>query len=404
MKKQVLLIEDDDALRASLAQMLDLEGITVIQANGFAQARRTIRANFSGVVLSDIRMPQKDGFDVLTFAQGVDAELPVVMLTGEADVPMALRAMKEGAYDFLEKPCASTELLEVLNRAFAHRHLVLRARQMEQQINRNDTAAVNFPGPSQAVIDLRSNMRQVAPQPFHIHLYGEVGAGKKLAAHTIHSLSPDRDVFVAFNLEEPFHTLKISNEPANISLKNLDTISLDVEHQILGLLETQPNHRLITSSTKSIAQLKEQGISEALLSALNALEIHVPALSQRKKDLPDLFESLVRQTVRALNSDMPAIPQSVYAQVIAKDWPGNLPALRNFATTIAVGLNVHKPQSEDLTLAKQMDTFERLVLTETLKRNNGKAVDAAHTLGLPRKTFYDRLARYDLQPKDFKTT
>lgn len=403
MKKHVLLIEDDDALRTSLAQMLDLEGITVIQANGFAQARRTIRVNFSGVILSDIRMPLKDGFDVLTFAHSVDAELPVVMLTGEADVPMALRAMKEGAYDFLEKPCASAELLEVLNRALAHRSLVLRARQMEQQINRNDTAAVNFPGQSQAAIDLRSNLRQVAPQPLHIHLYGEKGAGKKLAAHTIHSLSPERDIFVSFNLEDPMQTLKVSEGPANLSLKNLDIILPEAQVHILDMLEVRPDLRLITSSTKSIEQLKAQGINEKLLMALNPLEVHVPALAQRRKDLPALFESLVRQTARALNTDMPQIPQSVYAEVIAKDWPGNLPALRNFATTIAVGLNVHKHQNDNLTLAQQMDAFERLVLSETLKRTNGKAVDAAQTLGLPRKTFYDRLARYDLQPKDFKT-
>ena len=117
-----------------------------------------------------------------------------------------------------------------------------------------------------------------------------------------------------------------------------------------------------------------------------------------------MFESLVRQTTRALNVDMPQIPQSVYAQVMAKDWIGNIPALRNFATTMAVGLNVRKHQPDDFTLAAQMDTFERLVLSETLKRNNGKAGDAANALGLPRKTFYDRLARYDLRPKDFKSS
>jgi two-component system, NtrC family, C4-dicarboxylate transport response regulator DctD len=402
MKKQVLLIEDDDALRASLAQTLDLEGITVIQANGFAQARRTIRANFAGIILSDIRMPQKDGFDVLSYAQSVDAELPVVMLTGEADVPMALRAMKEGAYDFLEKPCASSTLLEILNRALQHRALVTHTRQIEQQIRRNDTAAVNFPGPSQVIRDLRSNLRQVAPQPLHVHLFGDAGAGKKLAAHTIHSLSPDRDAFVAFNLERPFETLEIPSGPANISLKNLDVAPPETQDKILQLSKNS-SLRLITSSIKSVEQLKTAGFNESLLSALNPIEIHIPSLAQRKKDLPDLFESLVRQTCRAINADMPQIPQSIYAEVIAKNWEGNQPALRNFATTIAIGLNVHKPHVDDMTLAEQMDRFERLVLSETLKNNNGKAGEAALALGLPRKTFYDRLARYDLRPKDFKT-
>jgi two-component system C4-dicarboxylate transport response regulator DctD len=404
MKKQVLLIEDDDALRASLAQMLDLEGITVLQANGFAQAKRTIRANFAGIVLSDIRMPHKDGFDVLAYTQSVDKELPVVMLTGEADVPMALRAMKEGAYDFLEKPCSSNTLLDVLTRALHHRALITRTRQMEQKIRRNDPAAIYFPGPAQITKELRTNLRQVAGQPLHIHLYGEQGAGKKMAAYTIHTLSDNKSTFVSYNLADPFHDFKLPTDPALLSLKNLETAPTNTQAEILKILQTRNDIKIITTSTKSIEQLRRAKISEALLSKLNPVEINIPSLMQRKKDLPVLFESLVRQTTRALNADMPQIPQSVYAQVMAKDWIGNIPALRNFATTMAVGLNVRKHQPDDFTLTAQMDTFERLVLSETLKRNNGKAGDAAHALGLPRKTFYDRLARYGLRPKDFKST
>ena len=402
MKKQVLLIEDDDALRASLAQMLDLEGITVLQANGFDQARRSIRFNFSGVILSDIRMPQKDGFDVLAYAQSIDKELPVVMLTGEADVPMALRAMKEGAYDFLEKPCASSELLDVLARALHHRTLITRTRQMEQQIRRNDPATIYFPGASQVTKDLRANLRQVANQPLHIHLSGEQGAGKKMAAFTIHALSNEDATFISYNLEHRFEDLVLPLNPTVLSLKNLEVAGPKTQAQILHILQTRPDIKIITTSTKPIEQLRTLKMSEPLLTKLNPAEINIPSLLQRKKDLPVLFESLVRQTTRALNSDMPQIPQSVYAQVMVKNWVGNIPALRNFATTIAVGLNVRKHQPDDFTLAAQMDTFEQLVLSETLKRNNGKAGDAANALGLPRKTFYDRLARYDLRPKDFK--
>ncbi len=403
MKKQVLLIEDDDALRASLAQMLDLEGITVLQANGFDQARRSIRANFSGVILSDIRMPQKDGFDVLTYAQSVDSDLPVVMLTGEADVPMALRALKEGAYDFLEKPCASNDLLDVLSRALHHRTLVTRTRQMEQQLRRNDPAAIYFPGTSQVTKDLRSNLRQAACQSLHIHLFGEPGAGKKMAAFTIHALSDEDSRFVSFNLNDPFNNLQPPTDRVILSLKNLEVASPETQTQILELLQIKSDIQIITTSTKSIEELHASGTSETLLNMLNPAEINLPSLRQRKSDMPVLFESLVRQTTRALNTDMPHIPQSIYAEVIAKNWAGNIPALRNFATTVAVGLNLRKQQPDDLTLVEQMDVFERLVLSETLKRNNGKAGETALALGLPRKTFYDRLARYDLRPKDFKT-
>ena len=277
MKKQVLLIEDDDALRASLAQMLDLEGITVLQANGFDQARRSIRANFAGVILSDIRMPQKDGFDVLAYAQSVDIELPVVMLTGEADVPMALRAMKEGAYDFLEKPCSSNTLLDVLTRALHHRALITRTRQMAQQIRRNDPAAIYFPGTSQATKDLRSNLRHVADQPLHTHLYGEQGAGKKMAAFTIYALSDKDATFVSYNLEDPFDALNVPTGPVVLSLKNLEVTSPDTQAEILKILQTRDDIKIITTSIKSVEQLRAMQFSEALLSKLNPAEINIPS-------------------------------------------------------------------------------------------------------------------------------
>ena len=200
MKYQVLLIEDDDALRMSLTQTLSLEGLSVIQANGFDQARRTIRANFAGVVLSDMRMPQKSGFDVLDYVKSVDAELPVVFLTGEADVPMALRAMKEGAYDFLEKPCSTNMLRDVLKRALNYRKIVRQTRSLESALKNRDAASVHFPGKSTAVKELRSALRKVSPLRAHIHLHGEKGVCKKLAACTIHSLSDDRKILLSLNL------------------------------------------------------------------------------------------------------------------------------------------------------------------------------------------------------------
>ena len=174
MKRQVLLIEDDDAMRASLAQTMELEGIIVIVANGLAQARRSIRANFSGVILSDIRMPQDDGFSVLEYVKSVDSDLPVIMLTGEADVPMALRGMKEGAYNFLEKPCPSDTLLESLERALNFRDVVLKQRQLERDLQRNDPAAIYFPGTSDASNSIQSELQRIGHSRANICITGYI--------------------------------------------------------------------------------------------------------------------------------------------------------------------------------------------------------------------------------------
>ena len=134
MIQKILVIEDDAALRTSIVQTLDLEGLEAIPMSSFSQARRSIRSNFKGVILSDIKMPDQDGFDVLRFAQTRDPELPVVLLTGYSDVPTAMRAIKEGAYDYLEKPCDPDRLIDTLRRALDRRELVLQNRTLREQL------------------------------------------------------------------------------------------------------------------------------------------------------------------------------------------------------------------------------------------------------------------------------
>ncbi|CUJ11573.1 response regulator [Cognatishimia activa] len=139
MFKKVLIIEDDAMLRSSIVQTLELEDLEPIPTNGFTQARRSIRHNFRGVILSDIKMPDHDGFDVLRFAQTKDEELPVILLTGHSDVPTAKRAIKEGAYDYLEKPCAPDTMIEALHRALKQRTLIMENREVRDELEQTNS-------------------------------------------------------------------------------------------------------------------------------------------------------------------------------------------------------------------------------------------------------------------------
>lgn len=406
MTRQVLLIEDDKVLRIALAQTLALDGMEVVQSASYVACKSWITKEFRGVILSDIRMPGRDGFDVLAASQRVDPDLPVILLTGEGDVPTAVRAMSAGAYDFLEKPCAPDHLIEVLNRAIAHRTLVLKTRQMEQQLRHSDPAAMNFPGPSEVTEDLRAALRRAAGLPVHLHLFGVAGAGRRLAAHTIHALSNDRQVFLTLSLDRARSDLldapDIPDVPTTLSVKFLGAATRAHETGILKLIEDHPQLRIITSDPRSLADLRAAGLSKDLYFALTLLEIKVPSLAERKADLPVLFEALVRQACRSLNRDMPIISEGVYAHVTTRDWPDNLPELRNFAHSFVLGLTPQPTAVTDLGLIEQVDAFERMVLSETLRRLDGKASDAAKALGLPRKTFYDKLARHQLRPRDFR--
>lgn len=386
MTRQVLLVEDDDALRESLRQTLDLEGISVIATAHFVQARRTVRANFNGVVLTDIRMPGQDGFDVLAMVRAADEELPVVMLTGEGDVPMAIRAMKEGAYDFLEKPCATDHLLGVLNRALDHRALILKTRAMERRLKRSDLASVNFPGDSAISRDLRASLRQAAESGMHILLTGPDGVGKKQASHTLFHLMGLGGGFQPVNWP-----LSAGFEPA------ADTTVLSVKHLeratdatvLQALLDANPDLRLI---------LHTSGGMPATLCDLSYVPVAIPDLAARHADLPAIFEELLRQAARNADRDMPPVSAEVLTHIAGRHWSGNLAELRAFANTYLKG---DAAQLQPQSLAERMETYERSVLEDALRRHDGKAAAAAEELGLPRKTFYDRAARYGLRPKDY---
>jgi two-component system C4-dicarboxylate transport response regulator DctD len=405
MNRPVLLIEDDLELRNSLAQSLDLEDIPVISCGSFVAAKDHIQSSFPGVILSDMRMPGKDGFDVLTYARKVDRDLPVILLTGEADVPMAVRATTEGAYAFLQKPCPTSHLLQVLMRAQDHRAVVLRTRQLEQQQKSGDAAAVNFPGPSPLTTALREQLRQAAALPTNVYLHGPAGAGKRLAAHTIHVLAGEKRKFDGLTLDQmtsdEIESLPLPTMPMDLSVKSVDLASQKQQQALLNLISNHPKVRVIASGNKPLTKLRPDLLDD-LFFALDTIKLEIPPLARRKQDLPVLFETLVRQSVRGLNANMPDIPETLTAQVINRTWPDNLPELRNFAHSFALGLNISSDKHIELTLSEQLDSFEKLILSETLKRKHGKAVEAAKALGLPRKTLYDKLSKYGLRPRDYR--
>jgi len=141
MITKILIIEDDTALRNSIVQTLELEDLDPIPTSSFIQARRSIRSNFKGIILSDIKMPDHDGFNVLKFVQSRDPDLPVILLTGFSDVPTAMRAIKEGAYDYLEKPCDPARLIDTLRRALDHRALILENRAIRDELTEHKSEA-----------------------------------------------------------------------------------------------------------------------------------------------------------------------------------------------------------------------------------------------------------------------
>lgn len=405
---KVLLVDDDAAVREALAQTLELADYEPITAGSFVAAKDHIRRDFDGVIVSDIRMPGRDGFHLLTYAREIDPELPVVLLTGEGDIPMAVQAMGQGAFDFLEKPCAAEDLLSVLQRAQVVREEVLTNRKQKRELERGDPAARLLFGLSQKAEDLRARVRSVAPTRAEVLVTGPIGSGISKVAEVVHLMSPDgQGPFV----KRPAASLSADNlvqscDDASGGSLFLDEVSAmpdATQYAALDLIEKGASARIIAGSTADLAALAQSGKFNAdLFYRLDVMRVNIPSLAERPEDIPVIFRHYVAQAAEQAGIAAPEITPDHLAALLAQDWPGNARSLMSAAMRFVLGMPEEVAKAADLGLSEQMAGVERSLLIAALGRHNGKVSDAAKALKLPRKTFYDKLARYHIRPEDYR--
>jgi two-component system, NtrC family, C4-dicarboxylate transport response regulator DctD len=408
MTRQVLLVDDDAAVREALAQTLELADITAIPAGSFVSAKDRITRDFPGVILSDIRMPGRDGFHLLEYARGQDAELPVILLTGEGDIPMAVNAMGQGAFGFLEKPCAPADLLAVLDRALTARALVLENRRLRLLVESGDPAARMIFGTSELSHALRRRVRLAAQTEGAVLVTGATGTGISKVAEVIHLSSA--------NPKSPFvkraasgltaEALEQALQQAEGGTLFIDEVALLPGQSQLALTEAleQPRPlRLIAGSARDLSAASAAGeLSADLYYRLEVMTVRIPSLSERPEDIPEMFRRFVDQAAEQAGLRAPEITPDVIAGLMARDWPGNARALMSAAMRFVLGLSDETIPDATLGLAEQMAQVEQSLLIAALRRSGGQATAAAQALKLPRKTFYDKLSRYGIRPEDFR--
>jgi len=406
--RKILLVDDDAAVREALGQTLELADLDAMTAGSFVAAKDHITPDFDGVILSDMRMPGRDGFHLLDYAQKVDAELPVVLLTGEGDIPMAVRAMSEGAFDFLEKPCDAATLLAVLERALRTRALVLENRRLQTQLESGDPAARMLFGSSPQAQELRARVRSVAPTEAEVLVSGPPGSGIPKVAEVVHLMSRrGQGAFVkrpaASLTPESFDDLCRSAEGGSLFLDELSAMPEATQFAVLERLEQGPEVRIIGGSSADLADLVAAGKFNAdLFYRLDVMRVRIPSLAERREDIPVLFRHYVSQAAEQAGIDAPELSPEALANLMAQDWPGNARSLMSAAMRFVLGMPEEVSEAGDLGLAEQMAQVERSLLIAALGRQNGKASAAAEALRLPRKTFYDKLARYGIRPEDYR--
>ncbi|WP_424986148.1 sigma-54-dependent transcriptional regulator [Microbulbifer sp. S227A] len=402
--RRVLLVDDDAAVREALAQTLDLADLDVTTAGSFVAAKDHILRDFPGVILSDIRMPGRDGFHLLSYAREMDADLPVVLLTGEGDIPMAVSAMEQGAFDFLEKPCAPADLVAVLGRALAARRETLDMRAEQERERTGDPAARMIFGSSALVEGMRERVRRLAKTAAAVVVSGPPGSGVSKVAEVIHLCSEQaRGPFekrAAAGLDRRGLAEALgAAEGGSLFLDEIRNLPADTQIALIEALEETGQARLMAGST---VELDDTMLNGDLFYRLQAASVRIPSLAERPEDIPVLFRRYVEQASEQAGLAVPEISPEHLAALMAQDWPGNARSLMSAAMRFVLGMPEEVSQAAELGLAEQMARVERSLLIAALGRQNGHASDAARALKLPRKTFYDKLAKYGIRPEDFR--
>lgn len=412
MSKTVLLVDDDAAVCEALAQTLELADLTCITASAFVVAADHISPRFDGVIISDIRMPGRDGFHLLSHVRAIDADLPVILLTGEGDIPMAVKAMGEGAFGFLEKPCAAKDLLAVVERALKTRALVLENRELRQLVDHGDPAERMIFGSSELAQGLRKHVRRVAQARGDVLVTGAQGSGISKIAEVIHlsSLRSKRPFIkrAAPDLDpDALGAAYDEGEGGSLFIDEITRLPAQSQLALAEMLDGAPATRLIAGSTSDLSAELEAGRFHAdLYYRLSVMPVRIPALSERPEDIPVLFRRYVAQAAEQSGQPAPQITPQLEASLMARDWPGNARALMTEAMRFVIGMTQgdRKEQvDESLGLAAHLAQVEQSLIESALRQAGGQASEAARVLKLPRKTFYDKCARYAIRPEDFRT-
>jgi two-component system C4-dicarboxylate transport response regulator DctD len=440
MLNSVIVVDDEAPIREAVQQWLSLSGFDVQLFSRAEDCLARLPEHFSGVVLSDVRMPGMSGLELLEQLHKRDPDLPVILLTGHGDVPMAVDAMRDGAYDFLEKPFTPETLLGSLRRALEKRALVLENRRLHEQADTRSRLDATLLGLSPTMQTLRRQVQDLAQLPVNVLIRGETGSGKEMVARCLHDFGPRaKKPFVAVNCaaipEQLFEAELFGHESGaftgaqgkrigklefadggTLFLDEIESMPLAQQVKLLRVIQDRRLERLgsnqsidvdlrIIAATKPdlLEEAKAGRFREDLAYRLNIAELRLPPLRERREDIPLLFGHFSRQAAERMGRSAPIVSGGQLSHLLSHDWPGNVRELANAAERQVLGLD--KPGSVDMpegqSLAAQQEAFEAHCLRSALSRHRGDIKAVLHELQLPRRTLNEKMQRHGLIREKF---
>ena len=452
-RPSVLIVDDESAILDTLRILFKGEGFEVAVAQGGPAGLEALERQVPDLVLTDIRMPTVNGIDILSAARGRDADVPVVLMTAQAELKTAIEAINRGAFHYIQKPFDNDELVAICRRALEHRKLKAENRVLKQEIQRRGGAPVTKPiGVSRVFRDVLRIAETVAPTDSTVLIQGESGTGKEVVARFIHALSErSRSAFFSINCgalpegileSELFGHVKGSFTGAvrdheglfaaaaggSFFLDEIGETTPATQVKLLRVLQereaipvggTQPvpvDVRLIAATNRDLEDdMKKGRFRSDLYYRLNVIALHLPPLRDRRDDIPLLADAFLRRMAEERGEAPRTLGPDAMEAILAYDWPGNVRELENAlerAFTLSKGETIgaqglparvteqHAPSlvAERPAANPTLDVVERAYVLWVLDREGGNKSRAAEVLGIDPSTLYRKLARYEEAP------
>ncbi len=439
MTQTVLFVDDEEELRNATNQTLMLADLPAKVLDRAELALAQISRGFDGVLVTDIRMPGNDGLWLMRKVLEIDPEFPVILVTGHGDVNLAVQSMREGAYDFIEKPFAPSRLVTTIQRALEKRRLTIENRALKREVGGRDKLEARLIGRSDAMVALRKEVRTIAATDADVLITGDTGVGKDVTAHALHDLSSrGPHPFVHINcaalpvdlveselfgheagafpgaMRARFGKFEFARQ-GTVFLDEIDSLPVTVQAKLLHAIQERQITRLgandpVALDIRIIAAAKtDLDVAVAagdfradLLYRLNVVTLNVPPLNARRDDIPSLFLNLAAQAAARYSKQLSDVPADVLAQMATRDWPGNVRELRNAADRFVLGLEpaIAASAQSASSLADQIAAHEKSLILAALTSQNGSLKQTYEALGLSRKALYEKMQKHGITKTD----
>ncbi|WP_413112886.1 sigma-54-dependent transcriptional regulator [Thaumasiovibrio sp. DFM-14] len=443
----VFFIDDEPDIRLAIEQSFELEEIS---ARFFSCAEEALLAvkqdGLPCVFVTDICLPGLSGENLLTTIVRQDPDVPIILITGHGDIRMAVTAMHNGAYDFIEKPFPPERLIDTVRRALDKRRLVLENQTLKRSLKASQALGPRIIGDTPSIQELRDTISHIADTDADTLLFGETGTGKELVARSLHEQSLRREHnFVAINcgavpenlIESELYghekgaftgadnrrigKLEFAHQ-GTLFLDEIESMPMQAQIKLLRVLQERQfervgsnklnplNIRVIAATKVDLKHAAEQGtFRQDLYYRLNIVTLELPPLRQRKEDIPTLFHHFLLVAAARYGKSAPALQAQQLHQLMSHNWPGNVRELRNAAERFVLlgKLLPFERQTEldsnALALSDQVAEFEKSLIEQALNNNKGSIKETMQQLQLARKTLYDKMQKYGLDRIKYKS-